>query len=579
MHHIHTTPGFIIQARPYGEAGKMLFIFTREFGLIMAAAQGIRLERSKLRYYTQEHAMGMFSLVKGREMWRLTSAAPFSLRTFPLRATQSGKVHPRSGGEMAISQSLIARLAQLLRRLLQGEEAHPEVFDVIKACVDFVGDENISEDSESLAILKTIKDLHKIVPQGAEDNFWSLGTENSPGGPTVEFYIDNVEIWNLVFNEYIYQNGKYVPSQLKGVDTGMGFERLLASLNNFDNVYETDLLSPIISKIKEVAGSFHPFHEKDFRIIADHLKAALFLLNEGVLPANKDQGYIVRRLIRRAIIKLNGLGVRENVLKEIAQTVFTIYTGVYDFSIYTVLPELEKEEVRFRVTLASGLKLLQSKKVLTGQDLFDLYQSYGLPLEVSLEEAKNHHINIEENALDSYNELFKSHQELSRTASAGMFKGGLVGQSEQTTKYHTATHLLLAALRQVLGDGIHQKGANITDERIRFDFSYAEKMTPEQIQQVEDLVNEKIKADLQVSMQEMRLEDAQNCGAMGDFATKYGETVKVYSIGNYSTTEPPFSREICGGPHITNTGILGHFKIIKEESSSAGVRRIKAILE
>ncbi len=443
----------------------------------------------------------------------------------------------------------------------------------------FAGDENISEDSESLAILKTIKDLHKIVPQGAEDNFWSLGTENSPGGPTVEFYIDNVEIWNLVFNEYIYQNGKYVPSQLKGVDTGMGFERLLASLNNFDNVYETDLLSPIISKIKEVAGSFHPFHEKDFRIIADHLKAALFLLNEGVLPANKDQGYIVRRLIRRAIIKLNGLGVRENVLKEIAQTVFTIYTGVYDFSIYTVLPELEKEEVRFRVTLASGLKLLQSKKVLTGQDLFDLYQSYGLPLEVSLEEAKNHHINIEENALDSYNELFKSHQELSRTASAGMFKGGLVGQSEQTTKYHTATHLLLAALRQVLGDGIHQKGANITDERIRFDFSYAEKMTPEQIQQVEDLVNEKIKADLQVSMQEMRLEDAQNCGAMGDFATKYGETVKVYSIGNYSTTEPPFSREICGGPHITNTGILGHFKIIKEESSSAGVRRIKAILE
>ena len=442
----------------------------------------------------------------------------------------------------------------------------------------FGGSENISEDKESLEILNTIDGLQKIVPQGADDNFWSLGTEGSPGGPTVEFYIEDVEVWNLVFNEYVFVGGKYVSSEFKGVDTGMGFDRLLSALNGTNIVYETDLFMPIIDKIREIAGSFHPFHKNDFRIIADHVKAAVFLLNEGVLPSNKDQGYIVRRLIRRAIIKLNGLGVKENVLKEIAQTVFDIYTeaqngkSLYDLSIYTILPELEKEEVRFRVTLADGLKLLLGKKNLTGKDLFDLYQSFGLPLEISLEEAKNHHIEVEASAVLDYEELFRGHQELSRTASAGMFKGGLVGQTEQTTKYHTATHLLLASLRQVLGQDVHQKGANITDERIRFDFSYPEKLTDEQIQKVESLVNEKITQDLQVNMQEMKLEDAQSCGAVGDFANKYTDRVKVYSIGD-------FSKEICGGPHVANTGGLGHFKIIKEESSSAGVRRIKAILE
>ena len=230
------------------------------------------------------------------------------------------------------------------------------------------------------------------------------------------------------------------------------------------------------------------------------------------------------------------------------------------------------------MTLADGLRLLKSKKSLAGKDLFDLYQSYGLPFEISVEEAKNNHIEVEPEAVLTYDEFFRGHQELSRTASAGMFKGGLVGESEKTVAYHTATHLLLAALRQVLGPEVHQKGANITDERIRFDFSYPEKMTEKQIQEVQDLVNNNIKKDLQVDMQEMSLDDARSCGALGDFSAKYGDKVKVYKIASAETGET-ISNEICGGPHVTHTGELGQFKIVKEESSSAGVRRIKAILE
>ena len=436
----------------------------------------------------------------------------------------------------------------------------------------FEGNEAVPADDESLELLRKIDGLKEIRPQGFDDNFWSLGTENSPGGPTVEFYIDGVEVWNLVFNEYVMRAGKYEKSELKGIDTGMGLDRLLVSMNGQKSVYDTDLFESILGKIKEKAGSFHPFHGEDFRVIADHIKAAAFLLNEGVLPSNKDQGYIVRRLIRRIIIKLNGLGVKNSILKEIVESVFVVYEGVYQFGVDNILTELEKEENKFRVTLNDGLRLLKSKSNLSGKDLFDLYQSFGLPLEISLEEAKNHNIEVSPNAVLEYEELFKGHQELSRTASAGMFKGGLVGESEQTTKYHTATHLLLASLRQVLSEGVHQKGSNITDERMRFDFSYADKMTDEQIKQTEDLVNDKIKADLPVSMDLMKLEDAQACGAMGEFTSKYGEEVKVYKIGD-------FSAEMCGGPHVENTGSLGHFKIVKEESSSAGVRRIKAILE
>lgn len=422
----------------------------------------------------------------------------------------------------------------------------------------FEGNEIAPVDSESLKILKNIEGLKKIEPQGA-DNFWSLGTENSPGGPTVEFYVDNVEIWNLVFNEYIFKNGKFEKSEFRGVDTGMGLERLVTVLNNKSSVYETDLFESILNKIESSSDQK--------RIIADHIKAAVFIINDGVIPANKDQGYIVRRLIRRAMVKAGSIE-----LSELAEQIFALYEGIYEFKRDFIISEIKKEEDKFCKTLNTGLRILESKKELIGKDLFDLYQSYGLPIEIAIEEAKNKNIILTDSAIKDYQDLLKAHQEQSRTASAGMFKGGLTTQSEQATKYHTATHLLLAALRQVLGKDIHQKGSNINDERLRFDFSWPEKLTSEQIEKIEELVNQKIKSDLPVSMEQMKLEDAQNCGVVGEFNEKYGNLVKVYSIAD-------FSKEICGGPHVSHTGEMGQFKIVKEESSSAGVRRIKAILE
>jgi len=443
----------------------------------------------------------------------------------------------------------------------------------------FAGDE-LEPDTESLEILKTIKGLTEIKPQGRDDNFWSLGTENSPGGPTVEFYIDGVEVWNLVFNQNVFRNGKFESSDGKGVDTGMGFERLLAKVGDFASVYETDLFAPLFELISQISNKNYADNNSEFRVIADHVKSAVMAINDGIIPSNKDAGYVVRRLIRRAVVKANELGVKENFISKIAEKVFSIYAGVYEFNTEQISAELEKEETKFRKTLEAGLRVLKSHQTLDGKTIFDLYQSYGLPLEITLEESKNAGLEINNSAIDQYNNLLKAHQELSRTASAGMFKGGLADSGEETTKLHTAAHLLLASLRKVLGVSVTQKGSNITPERLRFDFSYPEKMTDAQIKEVEDLVNDAIQKDLQVDMREMKLEDAYACGAMGVFGSKYADMIKVYSIENSSTgSEPPFSREICGGPHVTNTAKLGHFKIVKEESSSAGVRRIKAILE
>lgn len=441
----------------------------------------------------------------------------------------------------------------------------------------FCGSDEIPSDEESLAFLKNIRDLKEIKPQGKEDNFWSLGTENSPGGPTVEFYIDGVEIWNLVFNEYIYKDGKFEPSQIKGVDTGMGFERLLCKITDSENVYHTDLFSEPHQKLHALLKTEDVLSE---RIILDHIKAAVMIINDGVLPSNKTQGYIVRRLVRRAVIKALKIGIDQTFVSEIAAAIFPIYENTYDFSKELILDELAKEEAKFRKTLQAGLRILDQLQEVKGKVLFDLYQSYGLPMEIAVEEVKNRDIKIENQAINEFNQLLKEHQEQSRTASAGMFKGGLADTSGETTKLHTAAHLLLAALRKVLGESVTQKGSNITAERLRFDFSWDQKMTDEQIKQVENLVNENIQKDLVVEMQQMKLEDAYACGAMGVFGSKYADQVKVYSIGNSSTSsEPPFSREICGGPHVTHTGEIGHFKIQKEESSSAGVRRIKAVLE
>ncbi|TSC94608.1 MAG: alanyl-tRNA synthetase [Candidatus Berkelbacteria bacterium Athens1014_28] len=447
----------------------------------------------------------------------------------------------------------------------------------------FSGENDLLADEESLKILEQIKELKKIESTGFSETFWSLGTENSPGGPTVEFYIDEVEVWNLVFNEYVLHNGKYVQSEFQGVDTGMGLERLLAVLNGEKDVFKTDLFAPIISKIENISGKKYSRNKKEFRIIADHLKAAMMLIADGVLPSNKDQGYILRRLIRRAIVKGKQIGVEENFCEKLFDSI--CHPGLDPESIKIlkqvqddIKNELEKEETKFRKTLSLGLMEFKKwfawesqldKKIVPGSVAFNLFATYGFPIELTREIAKEKGLIIDE---EGYQKELKNHQNLSRTASAGMFKGGLADNKVETTKLHTAAHLLLAALRQVLSKDVQQKGSNITEERLRFDFNWPEKLTPEQIAEVEKIVNEKIKEDIPVVMEEMSVEEAKNFGATGVFDDRYGEKVKVYSIGD-------FSKEICGGPHVKSTGKLGTFKITKEESSSAGVRRIKAILE
>jgi len=323
--------------------------------------------------------------------------------------------------------------------------------------------------------------------------------------------------------------------------------------------------------------------QNSMRIIVDHLRAAVMIMgdNKGVAPSNVDQGYIVRRLIRRAIRHGRLLGINNNFCHEVAEKVIEIFAAVYpevlknkDF----VLTELMNEESKFRNTIEKGSKNLETRILnlqgskLSGVEAFDLYQSYGFPIEMTVEAAKEKGVDVD---VDAFNEEMKKHQDLSRVGAEQKFKGGLADTSEISTKYHTATHLLHAALRTVLGNHVEQRGSNITSERMRFDFSHSEKLTDEQKQQVEDLVNKAISSFLPVTCKEMSVEEAKAEGAIGLFESKYGNKINVYTMGE----DQPFSKEICGGPHVDNTGTLGHFKIIKEEACSSGVRRIKAILE
>ena len=387
-----------------------------------------------------------------------------------------------------------------------------------------------------------------------------------------------LEIGNNVFMEYVKRNGAVVKMENRNVDFGGGLERIAAASINDSDVFKIDLFWPAIEKLQELSGKKYKDGTKTtaaMRVIADHIRAAVFLIGDGVFPSNKAQGYFARRLVRRAIVKGHELGIENNFLNEIASIYSNIYLNIYQLPAEQIKSELEKEETKFRKTLKQGLKEMEKRiaeNTLDGKQLFDLYQSYGFPLELSLEIAEEKNVSIAKSAIDDFNAELKKHQELSRTASAGMFKGGLADAGEQTTKLHTAAHLLLAALRRVLGDHVVQRGSNITAERLRFDFSHPRKMTLEQIKQVEDSVNEQIQKNIPVVRKEMPLSEAQQSGAMGVFGSKYGERVTVYTVGD-------FSKEICGGPHVENTGKLGNFKIIKEESSSAGVRRVKAILE
>ena len=475
----------------------------------------------------------------------------------------------------------------------------------------FKGENSVPEDTESLKILQKINGLD-IRKQGFDDNFWSLGTEGSPGGPTVEFYVDNVEVWNIVFNEFVLKNGKYEPAELKGIDTGMGLERLVAMMQGKSDIYQTDIFTPIVKQIEKISEKKYCDDKKSFRIIADHLKASSFMIADGVEPSNTDRGYVLRRLIRRAVrygwtLKIRSLKPIVEIISGEQNIIETVCAEEEKFN-RTIEEGLKKSESVFKTkkpiasdTYAKIMQLEEKGEVLaqifagektdglfeatpeqvkaayiTGDEAFNLYQTYGFPIEMIMEMAQEKKMFVD---IRGFRDEAKRHQDLSRTASKGMFKGGLADNKIETTRLHTAAHLLLAALRQILGNQVEQKGSNITEERLRFDFNNPEKLTPEQIAEVEKIVNEKIDEGLPIVMQEMSLDEAEKSGATGSFHERYGDKVKIYTIGAPSTSSgSPFSREICGGPHVANTSELGHFKINKEESSSAGIRRIKAIL-
>lgn len=464
----------------------------------------------------------------------------------------------------------------------------------------FEGDDGVPRDMEAYQLWrKQGLSESQIFFYGRDENWWGPAGITGPCGPDTEIFFDTgkpkcsdlcspachcgkyVEIWNNVFMEYNKNaDGSYSMLLQKNVDTGMGFERVLAIINDVDSVYKTELFLPLISKLKELTGiELNPDNERQYRIICEHTRAVTFILGDpkAIAPSNTEQGYIVRRLIRKAIRYSKNL-FGQNVIVDLAKTVIQQYGDIYpelehnkDF----IISEIEKESVTFEKTLDLGLKraekyfsALGDERVLDGDSAFKLYDTFGFPLELTEELAKEKGFTVD---LDQFKKRFAEHQELSRKGAEAKFKGGMADNSEQTTKLHTATHLLDGALRKVLGDTVFQRGSNITSKRLRFDFSFGRKLTEDELYKVSDIVNEAIKKDIPVICEEMSVEEAKRQGAIGVFDDKYGSLVKVYTIEGYS-------KEICGGPHASRTGELKSFAILKEESSSAGVRRIKAVI-
>ena len=459
----------------------------------------------------------------------------------------------------------------------------------------FAGNDLIPFDEVSYNKWLSLGIKKERIAKTALDNFWIAGTSGPCGPDTEIFYFRSneeapetfdseddrwVEIWNNVFMQYYKdENGTVTELPKKNVDTGMGVERITTVLEGVDDNYKSSIWGDVIDLISSIAGLPYEGNEKSMRIIADHIRTAVFISSDpaGIKPSNTDQGYILRRLIRRAIRhakKLN-IDISSNWEEQIANLIISKYESYYSElkeNKQVVLDVLKNEKEKFNRTLEKGLREFNkvSNKDIDGDVAFHLYDTYGFPIELTEELAKDAGISVD---IKGFNEKFKAHQELSRTSSAGKFKGGLAGNSEIETRYHTATHLLNAALKQVVGQDVHQKGSNITDERMRFDFSCDHKLSDEEKQKAEDLVNSWIQEGLDVRVEEMSKEDAIKSGAECMFIEKYPDIVTVYTIGDN------VSKELCGGPHVKNTSELGHFKIIKEEASSAGVRRIKAILE
>lgn len=493
----------------------------------------------------------------------------------------------------------------------------------------FAGDDEVPRDTDAIEIWKKTFRLHttnpveaefsediydfsnqnRIFPYGRKENWWQAG-EKGPAGPDTEMFIDTeghlpedqrvkheksgikepchincdcgrfVETWNDVFMQYNgLGGGKYEPLKQKNVDTGMGLERITTYMQGQSSVYDTELFKPAFDVILDQNSTLSDTEEVRARIIADHIRASVFIVADGVKPSNKERGYILRRLLRRAMVYGRLLGLSGNWMEKMLNKYVEVYKDAYpevEKDKKRIFGVIKKEESKFSKTLEQGLKkaheLSDKEGCITGAEAFDLYQTYGFPIELTKElfDVKN---------LAEFEEEFKKHQEKSRTATEGTFKGGLAGHSDRIIQLHTTTHLMNAALRQVLGDHVYQKGSNINEERTRFDFTHGEKMTDEQIEEVEKLVNEWIKRDLKVKKEVMPEEEARELGAIGVFGEKYPDTVSIYTVYD-PKTEKIVSREFCGGPHVENTKqIKGQFEIVKEKSSGAGVRRIKATLE
>lgn len=479
----------------------------------------------------------------------------------------------------------------------------------------FKGENNIKRDEESLKIWQKNGIPKERIFEFGKDNFWGPVSETGPCGPCSEIHYDRgeefgcgrpdcgpnckrckrfVELWNLVFMEYWKdEKGDYQKLPQTNVDTGIGFERLLSVLEKKSSAYETDLLLPVIQEIEKLSPNAYKLNPKACRIIADHLRGACFLISEGIIPGNVDRGYILRRLIRRTVRYSRILNLKDLWYKNPAEKIITKYSVVYPelkSNEEKILTVWQNEEEKFSKALSRGLKEFekliergkrQGKNLVSGREAFNLYESYGFPLELTEEMAKEKGIIVDKLG---FKKSLKEHQKISRFGAEKKFGGhGIIqdpkfkSQNSKVVQLHTATHLLQSALRQVLGPEVKQMGSDINEERLRFDFSFPRKLTKEEIQRIENLVNQKIKENLKVEREEMKLEDALSSGALAFFREQYPEKVSVYKIFNPKTNEV-FSKEICAGPHIERTGVLGKFKIKKEESSGAGVRRIKATI-
>ena len=461
----------------------------------------------------------------------------------------------------------------------------------------YAGDDKIPRDEVSAGIWKKLGiSEDRIAYLDASHNFWIAGESGPCGGDTEIFYFRSddeipnkfdpddsrwVEIWNNVFMEYFKDsNGNVTELPKKNVDTGMGVERTAAILEGVNDNYLSSIWLDVIKKIEDISNLKYEDNKKSMRIVADHIRTSVFILgdNAHIVPSNTDRGYILRRLIRRAIRHARYLYIdnNSNWEEELANLIIDKYTKYYselEENKDIIISELKKEKEKFNRTLEKGLRVFERETVglteINGELAFKLYDTFGFPIELTTEEAENRGLSVD---INGFNEKFKAHQELSRTASKGMFKGGLAGDSQKETRYHTATHLLNAALKIVVGPDSHQMGSNITDERMRFDFTCDHKLSDEEKQKAEDLVNKWINEGLDVTVSSMPKEEAVKLGAEAMFIERYPDIVTVYKIGDVSC-------EICMGPHVNNTKEVGHFKIVKEEASSAGVRRIKAIIE